>query len=595
MHSNIYIKRVYPVFSGDKLYSGRFRRKIPQRYSTKLGRVQQFAILLAFACVQGASYATNDETCPTWFHHSQEGRCVCGDLMKGVVSCDNATQSVGVLDCFCMTSNGDKSNTTVVGSCIFNCPNRTFWARNEVYNSVYWNVSELDDITCSYLNRKGRLCSLCKDGHHISAYSYDFMCFRCTSSIGYNVVKYVSITFLPLTLLYLVFVIFQISATSPQLNSFVILCQIFATPIYVRLLVQTTKTTNIFPLMQALATVYGIWNLDFFRTVIPPICLPIYTMQIMALEYAVALYPLLLIITSYVLLTAYEREYRVVVWLWRPFHRCLVRFRRPWNLKHSIIDAFATFLLLSYMKLLTTSVDLLIPVDVHNSYGILEGQYLYYDASVPFWDEDHLPYACGAIIIVTVVIILPLLLLLLYPMQCFQKCLNRCGLNWQALRIFMECFQGCYRDRTDRGLECRYFAALYPSFRIIGFIVYGYMPNWATFSVLAIMLIGVAITIIVVQPYKDTFKIYNKIDAIMMLVVAAHYMGIIIVNKALLRDPLGPIIFSATVSLIPLVYIAIIILRQLFRHQHIVRGFKLCKDLPDIMAPLSSCANQQGH
>ena len=534
-----------------------------------LENIPSFAILLAVTCACAASYTANDEPCPTWFHYSEKGSCVCGDPVKGVVSCDNATQSVGVLDCFCMTSNGDNGNTTVVGSCIFNCFNCTDWTRPDLYHPVYGNVSGLDDKTCGYLNRKGRLCSACKERHRVSAYSYDLTCFHCTSSIGHNVIKYVSIAFLPLTLLYLLFVIFRISATSPQLNMFVIMCQTFATPVYLRFLVQIAKEHKTFRLVQTLATVYGIWNLDFFRTAIPPLCLPLNTLQILALDYLVALYPLLLIIISYVLLNAYERGCGVVVWLWRPFHKCLARFRRPWNLRHSIIDAFATFLLLSYTKLLTVSTDLLIPVDVYNIHGEWAGQYLYYDASIPLWEGEHLPYACCAVIILVVVVVFPIVLLVLYPMQCFQKCLNRCRWNCQALRIFMQCFQGCYRDRTDGGFECRYFAALYPSFRLAGFILYGSLRNEVAFSALAIMLIVLAITIFVVQPYKNMFKWYNKVDATMSLLLAVHFLGIINSNDTMSKSPLTKLPYagvslSAAVSLVPLVYISILIFRQLF-------------------------------
>ena len=77
-----------------------------------------------------------------------------------------------MLGCFCMTANGDKDNTTVVGSCLYNCANSTFWTTNELYHPVYGNVSGLDDKTCGYLNRRGRLCSECKERHHVSAYSY---------------------------------------------------------------------------------------------------------------------------------------------------------------------------------------------------------------------------------------------------------------------------------------------------------------------------------------------------------------------------------------------------------------------------------------
>ena len=430
-------------------------------------------LLLAVTSISVGSDTAKSNQCPTWFYRNQEGRCQCGNPMEGAVSCDNITERVGLMGCYCITSNDDKHLYPVIGVCIVSCGNHTLFESNVLYHPVSPNVSELDESTCGYLNRKGRLCSKCKEKYHISAYSYDFQCHKCPSSVGYNVVKYVSIAFVPLTLLYLFVLTFHISVTSPQLNVFVVFCQTFATPVYVRVLIIATKNRKVFPLVQTLATVYGIWNLDFFRTVIPPICLPLDTLQILALDYLVALYPLLLLIASYAFLSAYEKEFRIVVWLWRPFHKCLARFRRPWNIRHSIIDAFATFLLLSYMKLLTTSVDLLIPISIWNTTHVFEGSYLFYDASVPYFDNQHRAYACCAIIVVIVVVIFPMVLLLLYPMNCFQKCLNRFKLNSQTLRFFMECFQGSYRDRTDGGMECRYFAVLYPFIRLLGFIVYG--------------------------------------------------------------------------------------------------------------------------
>ena len=410
-----------------------------------------------------------------------------------------------------------------------------------------------------------------------------FLCFRCTSSVGYNVIKYVCIAFLPLTLLYLFVVFFRISTSSPQLNMFVIMCQTFTTPIYLWLLIQSTKDNKFFPLVQTLATVYGIWNLDFFRTVIPPICLPLNTLQILALDYLVALYPLLLIIISYALLNAYERGCRVVVWLWRPFHKCLAQLRRPWNLRHSIIDAFVTFLLLSYTKLLTVSINLLIPVDVFNIHGECTGHYLYYDASISFLERKHLPYACCAVIIL-VVVILPIVLLVLYPMQCFQQCLNRCGWNCQALRIFMQCFQGCYCDRTDGGMECRYFTAVYPSVRLLGFILYGSTCNEVVFSALAIMVVGVSIAIFVVQPYKHMFKLYNKVDGTMCLLLAVHFLGIINANDTRSKNPqsIWPyfgVALSVALILFPLVYISLVLLCQFFPHHRRVQVFSLLQTL----------------
>ena len=58
-----------------------------------------------------------DEPCPTWQHPSGDGECVCDPFQSVVVckKCKNETQ-VGVLDFYCLTSNGDGSNTSVVGT-----------------------------------------------------------------------------------------------------------------------------------------------------------------------------------------------------------------------------------------------------------------------------------------------------------------------------------------------------------------------------------------------------------------------------------------------------------------------------------------------
>ena len=219
------------------------------------------------------------------------------------------------------------------------------------------------------------------------------------------------------------------------------------------------------------ATAFGIWNLDFFRMLIPPICLPLTAMQVIALDYLVAAYPLLLLVCFYVLVTAHDRGCRLVVRLWRPFLWCSARIRQQWNIRHSIIDAFATFLLLSYIKFLSVSGDLLLTTPVFNIHGSRIGHFMYYDGTVEFMGPQHMPYFIIAIIIFVIAIMFPLLLIL-YPMKWFQVFLNKCHLNSPGLRMFMECFQGYYRDRSDGGWECRYFSALFPILRICGAAVY---------------------------------------------------------------------------------------------------------------------------
>ena len=297
----------------------------------------------------------------------------------------------------------------------------------------------------------------------------------------------------------------------------VLLCQMFPLPFVLQYLLQYIHESKCFYYIKFLATVYGIWSLDFFCVVIPPICLPLNTMHIIALDYLVAVYPLFLLVCVYVLLTAHDRGCRIVVWLWRPFLWCTTRLRQSWNIRHSIINAFATFLLLSYTTLLNTSCNLLIYTSIHNDLGSFVGHFLFYDTTIEFMGPQHMPFAVLAIVVLLVGILFPLLLLLLYPMQWFQKYLNKCHLNSPGLQIFMECFQGYYRDRTDGGWECRYFAAVYPALRIAAYILYSITLSNVFYMAFILLCLIVLVTILLVQPYKKPCALYNKIDAVMII------------------------------------------------------------------------------
>ena len=76
----------------------------------------------------------------------------------------------------------------------------------------------------------------------------------------------------------------------------------------------------------------------------------------LALEYLVAFYPICLIIVTYVFIKPHDNDFMPVVWLWKPFHRHFVHFRRRWDSKASIINAFTTFLLLSFSMVLSVYV-----------------------------------------------------------------------------------------------------------------------------------------------------------------------------------------------------------------------------------------------
>ena len=173
---------------------------------------------------------------------------------------------------------------------------------------------------------------------------------------------------------------------------------------------------------------YGIWNLDFFGLVIPPLCLNISPLQALALDYAIAFYPLLLVVLTYILIILHSRGVHIVVCLWKPFQIIFSSKKRDWNMQGSVVKAFATFFLLSYLKILNVTYDLLVFTDKY-TLSLNERSYstkpaLYYDASVEYFKGSHLYYGIAAIFVGIFFVFLPLVFLVIYPMRWFQKCLN---------------------------------------------------------------------------------------------------------------------------------------------------------------------------
>ena len=64
----------------------------------------------------------------------------------------------------------------------------------------------------------------------------------------------------------------------------------------------------------------------------------------------------------------------------------MLKINCEFQVKRTLIKAFGTFILLSYVKVLNTSVDILMPTQVYNASGIVVGVYVYYNGLLEyFW------------------------------------------------------------------------------------------------------------------------------------------------------------------------------------------------------------------
>ena len=484
-------------------------------------------------------HVNGSSLCPPWtIFNENKSRCECGDSIGFVVRCRMAKCTpframpikFRLAECYCM-SYIEKLDMEVVGACPYLCTMQS--------STIPKKRTKLNN-RCNFLvrqNRTGELCGRCLDGYSPSVYSSGLQCANC-SNYQRNWIKYIAIAYLPVILLYVVVLLFRINALSARMTVSIFISQILSCPpiatsasIYFSTDMSHSSNQlikflhNHYEVVQGCLAyanlLYGVWNLDFYRYSFEPLCLHpnISTLQILSLDYLIALFPILLIAITFTMVKLYDR-FKRVQYLWQPIIRLktflklgkLIKF----DLNVSLIETFGTFMLLSYIKVINSSLSILIPVHVRNVTGHTVGINVYYNGSQEYFGRDHFPYAVLAIFMFTTFNLLPLLLLCLYPCRCFQSCLNCCRLNSQVLRTFMDAFQGCYKFEP---YDCRYFSGFYLFLRIIILLLfYCTLTPRFFFITIGMLMLPVIFLLSVVQPYRKTF--INAVDISLILTFA---------------------------------------------------------------------------
>ena len=213
----------------------------------------------------------------------------------------------------------------------------------------------------------------------------------------------------------------------------------------------------------------------------------------------------------------------LIVWLWKPFIPIFIRLRKEWNIRNSLVDTFATFFLLSYVKILSVSMDLLMPVPLYDPQGHVQPQfYLFNQGDVAFLSSQHLPYACLAMFSLLTFTLLPMLLLFLYPCSCFQVCLNHTGCSCQLLHTFMDTFQGHCKNGTNGTRGLRFFSGLYLLLRVVVYASTVLSYQFGSYMYTTVIIAVFSVSVALARPYKE--YIHNVIDSGFLIVTALLYM-----------------------------------------------------------------------
>ena len=509
-----------------------------------------------------STYCSHGSECPTWFTCNSSNTCQCGNGHDHAIFCDEVNFSSAVLDCYCVTYDKE-SKSTYLGSCFYNTDDHSH--TGTVYKELPTNAEMLiNGSICADFNRAGLLCGNCEDGYSPLVLSYNLSCVKCPDGHK-NWWRFVLVGFIPLTFFYFFVVVFNINVTSSHLHGVVWFSQALSIPILVRLIMLAVHNEypNLLKLAKVFTLLYSFWNLDLFRSVVPDICLNVTTLQALALDYLVALYPFLLILLSHGIIKLYDSRVRFLTIIWRPFRRFLAIFRDSMDIRTSIIDSFATFFLLSYSKVLNVTSDLLIPTQIYRLGSNTSTLGVYYSPTVVYFGEEHLPYAILAIFILTLFVCIPTITLILYPFRFFQKFLSLFPFHWHYLHAFVDSFQGCYKDGTEPGtFDCRCFSVLLLLLRLILFIIFTLTLSMMFFVYAVLALVIVLIAIINIQPFKKTAVRYPSNDPIFLILLSLFFIfniGRDVASRENIFVHYSVLMMLALSAVVPIIYIAFFI------------------------------------
>lgn len=431
-----------------------------------MGQILQLITICIILAVESSETRADEDTdCSTvLWSTTVNGSCTCNSIPG--VQCSNASLLVQVGYCMSKDGNGQP----VLGKCPYFATNPILrFTTAEGYEvPVNTNVSKLNHLTCGHLNRHGQYCELCVNGHGPATFSDSMFCADCSKYMGVWLLYFLFQILLETILLGVLTVVNLSQESVSLINVLAFYWQMILyaitsnSSLYHRLLQNSNSE-----ILQLLLTIYGIWNLDFLRYLMPPMCIHHTTKAINMLwfDVLVGLYPFLLCTGLLLCGHLYNQHVcnQIFAFIIRPLRKTL---KREWNLKNSVLGTFSTFLVLGYSKLLFTSLKFLCGVHVYNSNGTLASKepILYYDPSVEYLSSQHVPYVIISVIILFTFILIPPLILILHTMRCFRKCISFQRSAFQTNMI--DGFQDFYENGVDGTFDYHLSSALYMVLRV---------------------------------------------------------------------------------------------------------------------------------
>ena len=305
-----------------------------------------------------------------------------------------------------VTDDSFRTSNCPVGFC-------TSWKDNynlEILLSKDPSIDEVSKEVCNE-NHLGRVCSRCKK--NMSVFYHTQYTFNCKKEkyCSWGIVLYILSEIVPVTILFLLVILFDIKLTSGALNAFIFYTQIFETlQINANNLIDFTREAGIF--LEILNFITSFFNLKFFAHSELSFCLfkGATSLNIIAFNYVTVIYSLLLVVLTVALMNTRLNT----------LYKCIQKIKgRKTYISQSIIHGLSGFLVICYARSTKISLQILTSVTLFGKNKSREEKVVFYYREFDYFKGDHLPYAIPAVFVLIFMGLLPPLLLLSYPL-CYK-------------------------------------------------------------------------------------------------------------------------------------------------------------------------------
>ena len=357
--------------------------------------------------------------------------------------------------------------------------------------------SNLDSYICGPY-RTGPVCSECVKGRTVYFHSWKYFCGReniCFLGWFFYLVS----ELLPLTLIFVLILVLNVTFTSGHLSSFVLFAQILDSlrtdisglVVYPES-IKVTRTLFTF--------CYQFFNLNFFALESLSFCLwkNANVLDIVLMKYATVGFALVLVFLTIFVVRC----------------RCF-RLHILHTPNSVLIHGLSAFFILCYSQCARTTFHILNYFCLYSIDQQCEETFVYRVGYMTYFKGEHVKYASVAVVVLIFMVILPPVLLMVYPLGF--KVLGLCrlsesrltGILWRLMPIqLLDAFQSSFKD------EYRFFAGFYFLYRALILGAFAYSRTLTAFYITVQIQLTVVLALhAIFQPYKS--RRHNIVDALL--------------------------------------------------------------------------------